>query len=169
MALSIRPYRLSDLEDLALHANSTAVATRLRDSFPNPYTLEHARYWIKSCLEDNLPDVWRWGICLDDRIIGGIGAMRDQDIHRFNAEIGYWLNEAYWQQGYATQALQQATEWLFFTTDLRRLYAGVMSSNQASMRVLEKVGYCLESIRKESAFKNGSFWDEHYFVKFRPV
>jgi RimJ/RimL family protein N-acetyltransferase len=35
------------------------------------------------------------------------------------------------------------------------------------MRVLEKVGFHQEAIRKQSLFKENQFYDEHIFVKFR--
>jgi|AntAceMinimDraft_11_1070367.scaffolds.fasta_scaffold89883_3 RimJ/RimL family protein N-acetyltransferase len=77
MSITIRPYRLTDLYDLVAHASNSAIMATVRDSFPNPYMIEHGRYWIQSCFEDDQPGVWRWGICLHDRIIGGIGAIRD--------------------------------------------------------------------------------------------
>ncbi len=65
----------------------------------------------------------------------------------FNAEIGYWLGEVYWRQGYTTLAMEKATSWLFEHTDPHRIYAGVMSNNPAFLRVLEKSGYKLEFIQ----------------------
>lgn len=95
------------------------------------------------------------------------GAIRSPDIYRFNAEIGYWLGEDYWGLGYTTQALREFSDWLFAHTDLNRLFAGVFSFNNASMRVLIKAGFHPEAIHARAIYKNNQFWDEHYFVKFR--
>jgi [ribosomal protein S5]-alanine N-acetyltransferase len=165
--LRLRSFRKGDEEDLAKHANNPLIAAAIRDSFPNPYTLKDAENWIEFCrAEANGANYYR-SITLDDHVIGGIGAIRSLDVYRYNAEVGYWLGEYYWGRGYATFALQQMTEALFAETDLYRLYAGVFSFNQASMRVLIKAGFYLEAIHKQAIHKKGHFWDEHYFVKFR--
>ncbi len=46
MSITIRPYRLTDLYDLVAHASNSAIMATVRDSFPNPYMIEHGRYWI---------------------------------------------------------------------------------------------------------------------------
>ncbi len=110
MAIQIRPFRPGDEDDLVLHANNPRVGVALRDAFPNPYTHQDACYWINSCQLDAVDKSIKRTIVLDDRLIGGIGALRDSDVHRFNAEAGYWLGEAYWGQGYTTEAIRQWVE-----------------------------------------------------------
>lgn len=163
----LRPFRKGDEEDLAKHANNPLIAAAVRDSFPDPYTLKDAVNWIEFCQTEAKEANYYRSITLDDHVIGGIGAVRCLDVYRYNAEVGYWLGEYYWGRGYATYALRQMTEALFAETDLHRLYAGVFSFNQASMRVLIKAGFCLEAIHKQAVHKKGHLWDEHYFVKFR--
>lgn len=173
MSIHIRPYRWGDEDDLSTHANNPRVARAVRDSFPSPYTLEAARAWIVNCRDIEKSTSpgrpYHWAITLHDRVIGGIGALPDQDVYRFNAEVGYWLGEAYWGRGYATSALLVMTDWLFENTLLNRLYAGVFSFNKPSMRVLRKAGFHQEALHRQAIFKENQFWDEHFFVKFRPV
>ncbi|MPR32827.1 GNAT family N-acetyltransferase [Salmonirosea aquatica] len=168
MAIRIRPFRSGDEDDLVLHANNPRIAATLRDSFPYPYTLQDAGQWIGRCQSDEPNGTVQRAIILNDRVIGGVGALRASDVYRYNAEVGYWLGEEYWGRGYTTQALHQLVDWLFAHTDLNRLYAGVFSFNEPSMRVLSKAGFQLEAIHQDAIYKNGQFWAEHYFVKFRP-
>ncbi len=165
--IQLRPYRHGDEVDLQKHANSPRIATAVRDSFPFPYSLQDATRWIEFCLADPPQSAIHRSITLHDQVIGGIGAIRSPDIYRFNAEIGYWLGEDYWGLGYTTQALREFSDWLFAHTDLNRLFAGVFSFNNASMRVLIKAGFHPEAIHARAIYKNNQFWDEHYFVKFR--
>lgn len=167
MAIRIRPFRSGDQDDLVLYANNPRIGATLRDSFPYPYTHQDAEEWIMNCQMDDCNGSLYRAITLHDRLIGGISALRDSDVHRFNAEVGYWLGEDYWGRGYCTEAVRQLVDWVFLYTDLNRLYAGVFAFNRPSIRVLAKAGFQLEAIHKNAIFKHGGFWDEHYFVKFR--
>jgi [ribosomal protein S5]-alanine N-acetyltransferase len=171
MDVQIRSYRLSDVFDLEKEANNPRIARTVRDSFPSPYTFKSAEAWIANCRDadrSSSPTApLHWAIALNDTLIGGIGAVPDRDVYRYNAEVGYWLGEEHWGKGYATDALRLMTRWLFEHTALHRLYAGVFSFNVASMRVLNKAGFEQEAIHKQAIYKESQFWDEHYFVKFR--
>ena len=50
----LRPYEASDAEALAEAANDPEVAKNLRSSFPSPYTLAHAQFWIEQCRTDTV-------------------------------------------------------------------------------------------------------------------
>ncbi|GAB2800623.1 GNAT family N-acetyltransferase [Rhabdobacter roseus] len=166
--IKLRPYRREDAENLVRYANNPGVTRGVRDSFPSPYTSADAQVWIAQCLEE--PAASRQlnrAITLADELIGGIGVIPNGDVFRYSAEVGYWLGEPFWGQGYASDALRQITALAFAQTDLHRLYAGVFAFNQASMRVLEKAGYHREAIHQSAVYKEGQFWDEHLFVKFR--
>ena len=52
-------------------------------------------------------------------------------------EVGYWLGQAYWGQGLATQALAA----FLGEVEERPLYAHAAKHNPASLRVLEKCGF----------------------------
>ena len=53
----------------------------------------------------------------------------------------------------------QLCEKLFAETDIIRIFAEPFSHNVGSRRVLEKVGFQLEGIMKNNAFKNGKVLD----------
>src|SRR6266705_974005 len=48
----------------------------------------------------------------------------------------------------------------FGAFDLLRIYAGVFSSNPASMRVLEKAGYVREAVLRQAVVKDEAVLDE---------
>jgi [ribosomal protein S5]-alanine N-acetyltransferase len=166
MAIQLRSYRFSDEPALVRHANNPRIAANVRDAFPVPYTPADARKWISFCLGESSGNHINRVITLDDVLIGGIGLVRQQDIYRFNAEVGYWLAEPYWGRGFATEALREFTTSAFSHYRIHRLYAGVFSTNAASMRVLEKAGYILEAIHRQAIYKNDTYLDEYLYVKF---
>lgn len=168
MSIQLRPYRFADKQDLVRFANNPRIAANVRDAFPSPYTEADAYRWLDICINarENDPQINRV-IALDDQLIGGIGLIRQRDVYRYSAEIGYWLAEPYWGKGYVTEAVRQIVAEALATTDIHRIYAGVFSFNTASMRVLEKAGFVLEAIHKQAVYKSDAYWDEHLYVKFR--
>ena len=162
---AIRPFRQGDEAELRLHADDRDVARNLRDRFPNPYTLADAQGWVRETL--NQRPLTNFAITVEDRVVGGIGFMVGQDIHRRSAEIGYWLGRAHWGRGLATEALIAVTERAFAAHDLARLYAGVLAWNPASARVLEKAGYTLEARLRSAVTKEGQTMDELLYARIR--
>src|SRR5687767_3162995 len=108
---TLRPFRDGDQADIIRHANNLNVALHLRDRFPQPYTWSDAEAWI-AFVARQLPPL-NFAICICDRVVGGIGLMPGDDIHRVSAEVGYWLGESYWGRGIAACALQGLTRYAF--------------------------------------------------------
>jgi RimJ/RimL family protein N-acetyltransferase len=59
--------------------------------------------------------------------------------------IGYLLGEAYWRQGYASELLSGFIDWAKQYTPYRCLVAGLDEDNQASKRLLVKLGFSLQA------------------------
>lgn len=74
-------------------------------------------------------------------------------------EVSYWLGREYWGQGIATQALR------FFLTQqkTRPLYGRAAKDNIASIRVLKKCGFTIESEDKGFANARGQEIEEYIF------
>ena len=62
---------------LAIHANDPLVNRYLKNSFPFPYTLDHAMRFITHSLEHNALD---FGIVVDGICIGCVGATFHKDV-----------------------------------------------------------------------------------------
>jgi hypothetical protein len=61
----------------------------LRDGFPHPYQLSDAEDFLSKIAQQN-PRLF-FAIADDKEAIGSIGLMLGEDVHRFAAEMGYWL------------------------------------------------------------------------------
>ena len=85
------------------------------------------------------------------------------DVYRINAEIGYWIGEQYWRNGYATEAVKQLVALAFNQLGINRIYVDVFEYNVASMRVLEKIGFEKEAIIKLSVIKEGRIFNEYIY------
>ena len=139
----------------------------LRDRFPFPYEMEQARTFLGWIAKQPSPTVW--AIEVNGEAVGGIGIELHTDVERVSAEIGYWLGEAMWGRGIATEALKAVTAEAFRRFDITRLYALPFADHAASVRVLEKAGYVREGHLRRSAIKDGKVRDQLLFAAYRPL
>jgi RimJ/RimL family protein N-acetyltransferase len=101
-----------------------------------------------------------FAIAVGDLAVGGIGFVLQSDVERISAEVGYWLGEAFWGRGIATEALVAVTKYAIERHRLTRLFAIPFAHNLGSCRVLEKAGYVLEGRLRRSAIKDGVILDQ---------
>lgn len=133
----------------------------MTDSFPFPYTREHALRFIDFAMQSK--DSKLFAIEINGEAAGGIGLHAQSDIFRNNMELGYWLAEPFWGNGIITQVVIQTVEFGFQTYPIHRIFARPFGSNIASQRVLEKSGFILEARLKNTIVKNGRLEDELIF------
>jgi len=166
-AFSLRPFQDGDEASLVSHANNIKIFNNVRDSFPHPYTHDDAVWWVDANKKIDKPTN-SLAIVIEGKVVGGIGIILGNDIYRISAEIGYWLGEAYWGKGIMPEAVKAMTDYVFKNfPEIIRIWAGIFEYNKASMRVLEKAGYQLESIQTKASIKNGQVIDNYLYVQFR--
>jgi len=157
-----------DAPALAKHANDPAVARNLFDGFPQPYTLEAATAWATHESHSGAFG-WVWGVVVDGAVIGCIGLHQASGWLRCNAEIGYWIGQAYWRRGIGSDAVRQVTDWAFAAVPgLTRIHAPIFSWNEGSQATVRKCGYVREGLLKQSAIKDGSVIDRVVWAAYRP-
>jgi ribosomal-protein-alanine N-acetyltransferase len=157
----IRNLKLDDVDSLVKYANNIAVSKFLRDSFPFPYTKNDAEKWIE--FASTSKNLFSFAIADEKELIGGIGAVPYEDVHRYTAEVGFWLGEQHWNKGILSEALKCFCNYLFTEYNFNRLTANVFEGNPASRRVLEKTGFILEGTLKKSVFKQNKFLDQYLY------
>ena len=159
--IKLRELEITDKKKLAELCNNKKIWDNLRDYMPFPYTEDNANDFIKYCQGEN--PQYTFAIEYNGEFVGTIGLVRQTDIYKLTAEIGYWIGEPYWGMGIATKAVQLITEYGFNELGLVRIYTGVFAFNKASQRVLEKVGFKLECIFEKSVYKNDRIYDEYRY------
>lgn len=95
------------------------------------------------CLEHPNDYLWytNWQIILIDenKSIGSIG-FRGTANEKHEVEIGYGIDEAYQNRGYATEALKELCEWAF-SQNAFYIQAQTEPDNEPSKKALEKCGF----------------------------
>ena len=89
------------------------ILNNLRDGLPYPYTENDAEEFIRAMLSEDKDNTFAFAITLDDQVIGSIGVFRQENIHYRTAEMGYYIGEKYWGNGYMTEACKAVIEELF--------------------------------------------------------
>ncbi|MFH1851206.1 MAG: GNAT family N-acetyltransferase [Candidatus Neomarinimicrobiota bacterium] len=159
----LRSWRKSDAPALVKYANNINIWRNLRDLFPHPYQLTDAEIFINRALTVQPESLF--AIATADEAIGSIGLLKKQDIHRFSAEMGYWLAEPFWGQGIMSQAVRLFSDYAFVNFNLIRIFAEPFATNQASARVLEKAGFVLEGRIVSGAVKEGRIVDQLLYAR----
>ncbi|MDO4726005.1 MAG: GNAT family protein [Porphyromonadaceae bacterium] len=162
----LREWRLTDSASLAENANNINIWNNLRDYFPYPYTENDAVRFIEMCMNKPKPAT-DFAIVVENKAVGGIGIILQNDVERITAEIGYWLGEGYRGRGIMPEAVKQMVTYAFETFSLQKIFASVFDFNTASHIVLQKAGFELEAILKKAAIKNNKIIDLHYYSLFK--
>ena len=154
----LRPWEISDAEELALVADNKNIADNLRDLFPHPYSKDNAVQWLSTVLDQEGPKRY-FAIIVEGKLAGSIGLSPKTDIYRKNAEVGYFIAQEFWGRGIASKALIAITAYAFRTFEIIRVYAEPFADNIGSRLVLKKAGYTLEATFKNYVIKNGVIKD----------
>lgn len=155
MDCRIRKWAVSDAKDLTSAISNKKVQDNLRDGLPYPYTERDGADFISAMLSADENEIFAFAVTVDDKAVGSISALRQGNIHRRTAELGYYIAEEYWGKGIMTEAVKQICRYIFENSDIIRIYAEPFAHNLASCRVLEKAGFQYEGTLRSSAIKNG--------------
>ena len=93
-----------------------------------------------------------------ERMIGSIGLYRLKPEHD-TAEVGYQLQPDHWGRGYMAEALEAVPRHALGPLGFHRIEAITDPRNARSRRLLERCGYELEGITRESYVWEGMRFD----------
>jgi ribosomal-protein-alanine N-acetyltransferase len=132
---------------------------------------EVMRYWdwpaqksvadVEEVFRNHIPEIddgetkwWVVALSPDGPAIGECD-LSEIDAHNARAELGFLFARAHWGKGYAREAAQAAMEYGFETLGLERLWARVHAGNDASARLLKKLGFAYEGTLKGHVVRDG--------------
>ncbi|HZZ90398.1 MAG TPA: GNAT family N-acetyltransferase [Caulobacteraceae bacterium] len=136
--LTLRRFRPDDAERVTKITANWNVARMLRLA-PYPQTLDEKRAWLVGHEVEWLAgDAYRFAL-LEDGVLIGLADV-DELLSGRN-EIGYWLDEACWGRGLASEAAAAVRDFALGPLGLTRLTSGHALDNPQSGHVLEKLGF----------------------------
>src|SRR5690554_4483899 len=78
-----------------------------------------------------------------------------------SATLGYWVSERFAGRGATPTAVALATDHCFFSLGLHRMEICIRPENSASLRVVEKLGFRYEGLRRRYIHIDGD-WRDHF-------
>lgn len=134
----LRPLRKSDLGLLKLYSSDERIA-RSTTSIPHPLPPGTTEAYIDRVTSgERREEVW----VLDGSAYGHaelLGVISLTCIERDQAEIGYWVAPAFWNTGYASEAVTALLA--VNPKDCKSIFAEVFQDSPASARVLTNAGF----------------------------
>lgn len=149
--LTLRPMTMDDAEDMAERRSDTTTAQY--QAWRAPYSVERARELIADMLSRPGPQPGTWYQLAverqrDGKVLGDVALYLSGNGR--TAEVGFTLHP--WARGhhYATEATARLVDYAVFDLGVHRIEACTHPHNIASVRVLERIGFLAEGIRRES-------------------
>lgn len=166
--LRIRPVTMADTDDLFAVFSSP----RVMRYWSSPAMRERAEAvaYIQSIFDFFTErSLFQWGIALraDDRLIGTCTLFALDATHR-RCEIGYALHDAHWRRGIMSEVLTRLFDFAFDELRIHRIEADVDPRNDASMGLLERLGFRREGYLRERWFVNDEIQDAAFLGLLAP-
>ena len=137
--LVMRAPHEDDIDALAHLANNANIANMVA-RMPHPYTVADAADFVRRTRAGTI------GKCVyaitkadNGAFLGCCGIEPHEDGR--TVELGYWLGEPYWNQGYVTEAAHALIDMVFRTRDIEQIDARCRVMNIPSRRVIQKCGF----------------------------
>jgi RimJ/RimL family protein N-acetyltransferase len=124
-----------------------------------PVSPRQHQEWFESVQRRS--DMQLFGVRLSDtgELIGTCQLHSINKVHR-SAELQIRLGQVQQRgKGYGTEAVRLLLEFAFKDLNLHRVNLHVFSTNQAAIRVYEKVGFAREGLLRSAAYINGEYVD----------
>ncbi len=155
--LTLRSMRVADAPDMYAYACRPSVTEYL--TWTPHESIEHTREYLEYIGQRyRTGDFYDWAvICRADGHMIGTCGFTSINCQSESGEIGYVLNPAYHGQGYATEAVRAVMRFGFDELELHRIEAHYIEGNDASRRLMERVGMSFEGYARESMKIKGKF------------
>ncbi len=107
----------------------------------------------------------RWGITVkgSDKLVGSAGYYKWVQPERYQAEMGYDLNPAFWGKGIMTEALSAIIQYGLDHMSLHRIEVLISHHNKRSQKLVRELGFKREGVLRDHYFVEGRFSDDVIF------
>jgi len=165
--LILRPLTILDAEDLYKY-RSDAETNQYQGWIPK--MIDDAKNFISKIAKhiDEYDTWFQFAIISKENgeLIGDIG-IHFFDVDRYQVEIGCTLAKSYHGKGYASEALKVIIDYLFVNLYKQRITCSIDPQNQASIKMIERLGFRKEAHFKQSIYIDGEWYDDLVYAILR--
>jgi [ribosomal protein S5]-alanine N-acetyltransferase len=154
--LFLRPVSVNDAPDLFV-ARGDAETMRYWDWPPAASAGDIAQVIREHFREIDGGETQWWAVAHTPRgpAIGECD-LSEIDYAHCRAEIGFLFQRAQWGQGFAHEAMERVLRYAFEDLNLERLWARVHAGNDASVRLLARLGFAPEGLLRGHVLRDGA-------------
>ncbi|MBP3703354.1 MAG: GNAT family N-acetyltransferase, partial [Lachnospiraceae bacterium] len=163
--LCLRRFKISDAE--AAYRNWTSdneVSRYVR--WETHKNVAETKSLLESWVSKYEDGSYNWAVEVKEtkELIGNISVIRMSEKNH-NCEVGYCYGSAWWNQGYASEALKAVIDFLLSECGMYIVEAKHHSDNPASGRVMQKAGMTKEAVLNERRYnkETGDYHDLVYY------
>lgn len=155
--LILRPMCVADALDMYDYAKRAELTKYLLWS-PHP-SPEYSKTFLKFVEKRyRTGQFYDWGLVekQSGRMIGTCGFTSIDTDHR-KGEVGYVINPDFQRRGYAPEAAAKILEFGFVELGLNRIECRFMQENEASLKVMKKLGMTFEGYMRDAMYVKGEY------------
>ena len=161
--LVLRHFRAADAPVLAAYRSAEDIARY--QSWAAPFSLAQAEDFVgyMAGADPGRPGWFQWAIELaaERALIGDVGVGLNENLRQ--ADLGFTLAPGRHGQGYATEAVRAVLDRLFRVQGVRRVSAECDVRNVSSARLLDRLGFTREGLRRSHTWIKGEWTDDLIF------
>lgn len=162
--LSLEPLLASHADILFAHLSDAALYTYMPQQPPASAASLAERYQrLASRRSSDGADIWlNWAVRLagSQEYVGYAQASIEADGH---AMLAYFVFAPYQRQGYAVEMCSKVRDYLFSAFDASSVYALIDTRNQASIALVERMGFTREALLPKADHFKGADSDEYRY------
>jgi len=152
--LILRPFNRKDMDEYLAFVYVPEVQRYLGGGILSYDNEKHISNWLNNIngrlLKSKTVFTWCIEYKVEKKVVGRI------DLGGFNkksmAELAYHFSKAYWNMGFAKEAIGEVTRFGIEDLKLHRMQALVMPDNVYSIRVLKRLGFAEEGLLRKYPF-----------------
>lgn len=149
--LLLRPFELKDVNDVLAYASDPEWSRFL--PVARPYTVRDAEEFVSRQILKNWDEKPRFAIEFKGVVVGSVRLTIETE--QSIASLRYSIARPCWNRGLMTEAVTAVMGWGFDEFGLQKVYSRVDAGNNASWRVMEKIGMTLEGTLRSHSVNRG--------------
>lgn len=149
-----------------LYSNADVVKYMPFTPFTSVQDARDEMHWYQKIFKEQSGLRWMIEDRESKKVVGTCGFLNYEKIHN-RIEIGYDLTPDFWGKGIMTEVVQCVVDFGFLNMSLNKIEAKIEPENEASIRLMNKLGFYKEGVLRQHELEKGKYVDLAVFSKLR--